>query len=275
MLTPWNNLMYNSDPNNLAIHGLHPRYHHLLINFPIMFGPLCIIFVVLLFNRIKLPTNFYTRSPDHSVQAFFLASAGSVLFGLTLLSFAPHQEPRFLLPMLVPLSLLCGHYISLPTVRSVWIVFNIALAVFMGYLHQAGVIPACIQTHSLVTSQSPNILFYGTYTAPRSLIMLHPWQHDQAAQWTVQDISPQLLQDLDQYILSLFHNNSHPEALLYISAPAAHNLLSSYYSVDLHWEKVTHYFPHWSSEDMPSPQYGNLWSQLVLECYRITPANKT
>lgn len=32
-------LMYNLDPQNLALHGLHPRWLHLLVNGPLLFGP--------------------------------------------------------------------------------------------------------------------------------------------------------------------------------------------------------------------------------------------
>lgn len=39
-LTMWNNLQYNLDKDNLALHGLHPRFFHLLLNFPVLFGNL-------------------------------------------------------------------------------------------------------------------------------------------------------------------------------------------------------------------------------------------
>lgn len=35
-----NNLLYNTNADNLAIHGLHPRYTHILVNFPLLYGPL-------------------------------------------------------------------------------------------------------------------------------------------------------------------------------------------------------------------------------------------
>ena len=37
--TPANSFKYNSDPANLAQHGLHPWYTHLLVNMPMLFGP--------------------------------------------------------------------------------------------------------------------------------------------------------------------------------------------------------------------------------------------
>jgi phosphatidylinositol glycan class Z len=41
--TVWNNLMYNLNVENLALHGLHPRYTHILVNFPLLFGPLAVM----------------------------------------------------------------------------------------------------------------------------------------------------------------------------------------------------------------------------------------
>ena len=38
-LTPFNFLKYNLSPDNLAQHGLHPRWLHLVVNFPMIVGP--------------------------------------------------------------------------------------------------------------------------------------------------------------------------------------------------------------------------------------------
>jgi len=36
-ITAWNSIMYNINPNNLAQHGLHPRYLHILVNASLLF----------------------------------------------------------------------------------------------------------------------------------------------------------------------------------------------------------------------------------------------
>lgn len=36
--TPWNFIKYNTNPKNLAQHGLHPRYLHAAINIPLLFN---------------------------------------------------------------------------------------------------------------------------------------------------------------------------------------------------------------------------------------------
>lgn len=42
VITPLNNLLYNMNVDNLAQHGLHPRYTHFAVNLPLLFGPLAV-----------------------------------------------------------------------------------------------------------------------------------------------------------------------------------------------------------------------------------------
>jgi phosphatidylinositol glycan class Z len=51
-LTMWNNLQYNLDKDNLALHGLHPRFFHLLLNFPVLFGNLAWVGVTTLISKV-------------------------------------------------------------------------------------------------------------------------------------------------------------------------------------------------------------------------------
>lgn len=39
LITPLNFLRYNLSPRNLAEHGIHPRWLHLVVNLPMMVGP--------------------------------------------------------------------------------------------------------------------------------------------------------------------------------------------------------------------------------------------
>ncbi|KAF2143053.1 glycosyltransferase family 22 protein [Aplosporella prunicola CBS 121167] len=121
VITPLNNLVYNSSSANLAKHGLHPYWQHVVANLPQLLGPA----YPLLF------TNFR--------KTLRLASA---LSGVAILSLIPHQEARFLIPA-VPLIL---SSIRLPkrftrTWLGVWMVFNVALGILMGVYHQGGVVP--------------------------------------------------------------------------------------------------------------------------------------
>lgn len=73
-LTMWNNLQYNLDKDNLALHGLHPRFFHLLLNFPVLFGNLAWIGLTTIIRKVmarewssrsKLVTGTFI-SPVHS-----------------------------------------------------------------------------------------------------------------------------------------------------------------------------------------------------------------
>ncbi len=101
-------------------------------------------------------------------------------FGFTLalaaLSIFPHQEPRFLLPLLLPCVLLGANGLrskvaGFRPLLWVWYAFNLAAFMFFGCVHQAGVVPAVRwlgQGMSLdpgVTEVS--VVFSKTYMPPR------------------------------------------------------------------------------------------------------------
>jgi dipeptide/tripeptide permease len=45
IITPLNSLRFNLSVSNLELHGLHPWYLHILVNWPMLFG-VCLIGVV-------------------------------------------------------------------------------------------------------------------------------------------------------------------------------------------------------------------------------------
>ena len=152
---PLRSLLYNLSPTNLASHGLHPRYTHLLVNLPMLLGPAVPILL----------------TPPYSPH-FYTALAAIVL-----LSIMPHQEARFLVPT-IPLLLAS---IRLPSSRKstkvfigMWIFFNLVLGTIFGIFHQGGVVPMQIwlgshhQHHSLTQphlSRTP-VLWWRTYSPP-------------------------------------------------------------------------------------------------------------
>lgn len=143
VITPLNNLMYNTNSNNLALHGIHPFYQHFLINLPQLLGPAMVL----------LPS---TRRNMLSLSA---------CSSTALLSLLPHQEARFLLPS-IPLLLAS---VRLPARRreswvGAWIVFNLSLGILMGVYHQAGVVPA-----QLFLQHKPEVstaYWWKTYSPP-------------------------------------------------------------------------------------------------------------
>lgn len=137
VIAPLNNLLYNLQYENLELHGVHARVTHFAVNMPMLFGPLFFRFVINVVTGNA--SNGNTHMPRHR-QLFAVAS---VLFPLACISTAPHQEPRFLLPLLIPLQIFfaSGLLVKRRVIIVIWIVFNVALTVFFGVLHQGGVVP--------------------------------------------------------------------------------------------------------------------------------------
>ncbi|KAJ9495766.1 alpha 1,2 mannosyltransferase [Exophiala xenobiotica] len=176
VITPLNNVLYNTQTSNLAQHGLHPHYQHFLINLPQLLGPAIILLVASAYP-------FNLRILKATLSNARLASATT---GTLLLSLFPHQEPRFLLPT-IPLFLSC---IRLPTSTiwrrtfwASWILFNTALAILMGIYHQGGIIATqlaipsllaqCI-THTQSRTHNIEVFWWKTYPPPNFLLGTEP-----------------------------------------------------------------------------------------------------
>jgi phosphatidylinositol glycan class Z len=133
VLTPLNSLLYNMKADNLAHHGLHPRFTHLLVNFPMLFGPLALLAVASALSALVsrprgvkgagvAASRASTRGErggrgssaetDTPWARSCVAACGSC--GLMFLSLAPHQEPRFLLPLCLPMALLFAPFLDVP-----------------------------------------------------------------------------------------------------------------------------------------------------------------
>lgn len=65
VITPINNLLYNLNLDNLAQHGIHPRYTHFAINLPLLYGPLAI------FGFLHIPGVFAKVKNDENAHMFY------------------------------------------------------------------------------------------------------------------------------------------------------------------------------------------------------------
>ncbi|KAJ9154716.1 Mannosyltransferase [Pleurostoma richardsiae] len=146
VFTPLNNLLYNVSPENLAKHGLHPWYQHLLVNLPQLIGPTA----VLLFAKPYISLRLY-----------------SAISGITVLSIFQHQEARFLLPT-IPLLL---SSIQLPKKQPLlriwvgsWIIFNAVFGILMGVYHQGGIVPG--QVFMSRQPDATHAIWWKTYMPP-------------------------------------------------------------------------------------------------------------
>ena len=181
-ITPWNAFRYNSRVGNLSDHGLHPRITHALVNLPMLYGPLAIAFYL------STATVMKRRRKEHNVNVNGNGNTnyidamlyGIIVLGLGVLSCAPHQEPRFLLPLLIPLVLLYGDAMEKHArfghcIAYFWIVFNILLLIFFGGMHQAAVIPSIAALPYVNVAADgarvpKAIIYYHTYMPPTFLV---------------------------------------------------------------------------------------------------------
>ena len=210
VVTPYNALAYNLDTKNLATHGIHPRCTHLLINFPMLFGPLAWVAYRASFEAAR---SFATRSFSLGTKKRAASAGGSPNAGgsperakrtpttgavtsanatraallalitvpLVCLSLAPHQEPRFLLPLLPAAAAAAAadgaaaQIASSPVALATWSAANLLGAAFFGFAHQGGVVPAVTQLSTVLAEDDESsdhalVYFWRTYTPPESLL---------------------------------------------------------------------------------------------------------
>ncbi|XP_059483413.1 GPI mannosyltransferase 4 [Neocloeon triangulifer] len=140
VVTPLNFLMYNSQTSNLKNHGLHPRWLHLVVNVPLMFGMLGIAgyMGVVKIGRFAIMRKWSQLPKAQSVTSLMNAS---FIVPLLALSIFPHQEPRFLLPLVIPLTFLHAQFILnyRKWLKKSWYVLNALAVLFFGFFHQGGV----------------------------------------------------------------------------------------------------------------------------------------
>jgi phosphatidylinositol glycan class Z len=176
VITPLNNLMYNMQTENLAQHGLHPWYQHLLFNLPQLIGPAAVLLAT---------------SPHPSLRLY------SAISGIFVLSIFQHQEARFLLPT-IPLIL---SSVQLPRKQTLvrtwvasWIIFNLFFGLLMGTYHQGGIVPA--QVFLSKQPDATQAIWWKTYMPPIWLL------NGKNAVLTTRDVMGMegelLLQDLDK-----------------------------------------------------------------------------
>ncbi|KAG1752252.1 glycosyltransferase family 22 protein [Suillus lakei] len=163
VVTPINFLKYNFTSQNLAEHGLHPRWLHVFVNLPMLFGPWVLCLAV---RAIVDYATSFNEKKGSIIQMIILS--------LAILSVQPHQEPRFLVPLLLPIIVLIANTGQLARVgKTFWVscsIFNLVLAVLFGILHQGGVVPSLFYLHSVVADASlgtrTNIIFWKIYMPP-------------------------------------------------------------------------------------------------------------
>lgn len=183
VITPLNNLLYNSSYENLAQHGIHPRYTHVLVNLPQLLGPLILLLPGL----------------SRSITTYSLVSA------LLFLSVIPHQELRFLTPIIPLFSIsvkLDSKYIGI--IIKLWIAFNMVMGVVIGVLHQRGVL--VVLDHLRETKFDGVQFWWKTYSPPGWILNSPTIQYNKGKENALYDLMGMGIKELSEKI-SGFNNS--------------------------------------------------------------------
>lgn len=150
ILTPLNFIKYNTNVDNLELYGLHSPYIHMLVNVPFAFNVLGLMFYYKILELMTGSGMYRLLFSTHRIYALMLLS---VLTSTILLSFIPHQEFRFLLPLIVPLAYTFAYNIyASNTWLSLWLVGNLLITYFYASVHQSGIIRASLDLDPLLKS---------------------------------------------------------------------------------------------------------------------------
>ena len=251
-VTPYNFAAYNLQPKNLAEHGVHLRITHVAVNVQLLFGFLGAFAVVDVGHAIV------RRSfPKHPSSTALLAS---YTVPLLLLSVFPHQEPRFLIPLLIPLTIvyssrLCGPD-SCRVWRWAWIVFNVLGCVFFGIFHQGGVVSAIasFQPDIIISRSVTEVNFWHTYMPPRHLFMISSADDNVQPSIVVNDLAGSTI---DKLFLSLeasrqYREEQATDVFLVVPGSLHYHLICALQSHPVFTLELWHVFsPHFSGEDPP------------------------
>jgi phosphatidylinositol glycan class Z len=243
VITPLNNLIYNLQSSNLAQHGLHPWYQHLLINLPQLLGPA----FLLLFLQ-----------PHASIRLY------SAISGIIVLSIFQHQEARFLLPT-IPLILssvqLPRNHNHMRIWTGFWIVFNVIFGVLMGTYHQGGIVPT--QFFLANRADATNALWWKTYSPP---IWLLNGKNEVLGTHDLMGMSgDSMMEQLSSLATCSGSNMTEPPTGTYLIAPLSATYLDSYLlnesSAKLKFEEVWRYRNHLNLDDLDFGDDG-IWPTL-------------
>ena len=186
VLPTWNFITYNSLQSHT--HGYHPFFTHFLINIPLLFGPIAFLFyfkLVSLLSRFYSPKQLETKNQvdvvDKKQCKVFLILC--IIVPVLIFSLIPHQEPRFIIPVLLPLVLLFSSKVVglkySPTILMSWSVWNVIGCILFGTMHQGGVVPSLLHLHKVInekvqSSTEPychHVVYFHTYMPPTHLLV--------------------------------------------------------------------------------------------------------
>ncbi|XP_019359078.1 PREDICTED: GPI mannosyltransferase 4 [Gavialis gangeticus] len=287
IVTPFNFLSYNLNPHNLAQHGSHPRVTHFAVNGLILFGILHILAISIglkMLRRCVHPLSWIKLHGHQSSTVLVhpeskLALLSFYFVPLVFLSLFSHQEPRFLIPLILPLVLLITSHNRTIKWKPIIIIFNVLGAFVFGCLHQGGLIPCLAHLEQLIHSPESlshgahyTLLFAHTYMPPRFLLNISK----KDPQIEVIDMAGTELQTFCQTLEHLANTcggtqtERKPACKLFVITPGT--IGTNVKECGVLFKNETLIFPHLTMEDPPqlSFLFSDKWkSQLGLSILQL------
>lgn len=281
VITPINFVTYNFQTKNLANHGLHPYFLHWLVNVPLVFT---ILGIYATYDCLKTGINYKSSN----LNALKLALNLIWIIPVCGLSIFPHQEPRFLIPLLLPIVLVNGPRIYKSNILfTLWVLGNFGTGFFYGVLHQGGIAPCLFHLSKIVpeTSNQIELIFFRTYLPPRYLMQLD--RSDTRVKIT--DVGEKELEDLVSIVQSTLKSTS-PKTDVYTIIPGSISSSVNFMkqirgtsdNKKFVLSRAQYFFPHLCTEDLPNIKLlytcattnCNFWGifrqQLSLQMYKVS-----
>lgn len=243
VLTPLNFAKYNLRTSNLEKHGLHPPYFHLLVSIPFNFS---LMGILAYYDLIKSTMNTFRRKIINENKYKILLTL-TFIIPVVGLSLVPHQEPRFLIALILPLSLLYGNkLLSSKLLMTIWILFNLFLTVFYGFIHQAGVTKGLFTLNDMIANENEaHLIFSRMYLPPRYLLNIKSSSNN----IHIYDLSIEPLTQLKNTLSQLKNAKN-----IYLLAPncISNQINSLFTDFKVQNKLISQFFPHFTFEDLQS-----------------------
>ncbi|XP_071492757.1 GPI mannosyltransferase 4-like [Diadema antillarum] len=250
---------------------IKPKTTHLLFNLPLLFFPLMLSFLSEVYQVYSGQESEDRDSITSSTSRAFLVL--SFTTPLLVFSLFPIQDPKLLLPLLIPLVLLYANYVVFPVTgmpNVPWIVWNALFSVVFGCMLQGGVVPALGEIRSMVTApvgQHPSsyyFVFYHTPPPPQYLLAMQGGMDitgDSAAanlthRFEILDMGDAGRTTLHQTINKLISDTATPveapfKKEVYVFAPASHDVLFCRINIKFTYRFAKAFGPHVSLDSPP------------------------
>ncbi|XP_076323742.1 phosphatidylinositol glycan anchor biosynthesis class Z [Tachypleus tridentatus] len=280
VITPINFIIYNSNRENLKEHGLHPWYLHLLVNIPLLYS---VLGLCSFWQYILTVKKLFTSKLTYQLSAITGLMMSSIFFPVLTLSAFPHQEPRFLISLLMPLAFLCSEMICSKTfLIFFWCFINVLCTLFFGFLHQGGLIPCLLNLQQIMDLKAygNHVIFFHTYMPPQHLMRSYKID-DHQSNIQLHDLAGGGTEELKAKISILLNDTQHKNTSVYLVLPGSLKGITNevqekfkdkdVFKIEL--ETVGKFFPHLSMEDPPPLQllHLNIWKNTTSLVDELVP----